>query len=528
MVPDVAKAGHSFKGAFAYYLHDKRQGDGPQPDTAARVAWTETRNLATDDPETAKRIMVATARRADELKERAGVKATGRKSTAHVYAYALAWHPDEAATLTRAEMVRAADESLRVLGADHLQAVIVAHTDRSHPHVHVILNRVDPETGKMLATSNDFRKLSDWAHRYEKERGQILTPARDPAARQILTKDFTATAEQARPAPQKPAKGPSEAAILKDISDAQKARHKAAWTALAAKAKANREAVYAAFGQQIKDAAGVAKEKARPLWSQHFREAKAAWRDFQQLERSAIGKIALSLAFAKEQQRRGQAPGRGFLSLTFAYVLSSDLRRQSFAQGIERQRLAVANRARAALDSDIAIIKATRAEALAQKRQDFAAARAALIETQNAERAKIREAWRQVYSRQGKDPLYPARQKPAPVQEQKPMKREFDTAANGLPNAGKAPTETRHLAQAAPAPSPAGVPPLTPRKAQEVTAKPEPTPTARPVPAKDWTKAATPPAATPAPAKDWTKSATDKPREIKPLPPRNKDRDRDR
>lgn len=515
MVPDVAKAGHSFKGAFAYYLHDKRQDDGPQPDTAARIAWTETRNLATDDPETAKRIMIATARRADALKELAGVKATGRKSTAHVYAYALAWHPDEAATLTRAEMVRAADESLRVLGADHLQAVIVCHTDRSHPHVHVILNRVDPETGKMLATSNDFRKLSDWAHRYEKERGKVLTPARDPAARQILTKDFTATAEQARPAPQTPAKGPSEAAILKDLSDAQRARHKAEWVAIAAKAKADREAVYAAFGQQIKDAAGVAKEKARPLWSQHFRDMKDARRTFEQLERSTLGRLAMSLAFAKAQQRAGQVPGRGLLSLTFAHVISSDLRRQSFAQGIERQKLAVANRARAALDSEIASIKAQRVEALARQRQDFAAARAALIASQNAERAHIREAWRQVYARRGKEPFYPTRQNAVPMQEQKPMKREFDTAALGLPNAGKAPTETRHLAQSAPAPSPAGVPPLTPRAAQEV-------------PTKDWTRAASPPVASPAPAKDWTKAAADKPREIKPLPPRSKDRDRDR
>lgn len=180
MVPDVAKAGHSFNGAFAYYLHDKRQDvAAAHPVTAERVEWTETRNLVTDDPETVRRVMIATAYSVDELKAAAGVKASGRKSTAHVYAYSLAWHPDEAATLDRAEMVRAADQSLKVLGAEGHQALIVCHRDRTHPHVHVIVNRVDPATGKMLPTSNDFRKLSDWANAYERERGQIMTPKRE-------------------------------------------------------------------------------------------------------------------------------------------------------------------------------------------------------------------------------------------------------------------------------------------------------------------------------------------------------------
>lgn len=91
MIPNVSRAGHSFKGAFAYYLHDKGQdADGGHKTTAERVAWTETRNLATDDPEAAKRIMIATARQAEALKAAAGIASTGRKSAAHVYSYSLA------------------------------------------------------------------------------------------------------------------------------------------------------------------------------------------------------------------------------------------------------------------------------------------------------------------------------------------------------------------------------------------------------------------------------------------------------
>ena len=237
MIPNVSRAGHSFKGAFAYYLHDKGQdADGGHKTTADRVAWTETRNLATDDPEAAKRIMIATARQAEALKAAAGIASTGRKSAAHVYSYSLAWHPDEAASLTRADMVKAADATLKALGAEGMQAVLVCHRDTKHPHVHVIINRVDPETGKMLATSNDFRKLDAWAREYERGRGLIVTPKRqekhnnadiaraahpDDAERRRFIKAKNAAQAEKNP--------PTEGQILKDLSDAQKRDHKAQW-----------------------------------------------------------------------------------------------------------------------------------------------------------------------------------------------------------------------------------------------------------------------------------------------------------
>jgi len=47
MVPKVAKSGASFKGAALYYLHDK------QANTNERVAFTQTVNLPTNDPDRA-------------------------------------------------------------------------------------------------------------------------------------------------------------------------------------------------------------------------------------------------------------------------------------------------------------------------------------------------------------------------------------------------------------------------------------------------------------------------------------------
>ena len=120
MVPNITKTGTSFRGAMLYYLHDKREEGESVRLTGERVAWTSVRNLMADDPESAVAIMRATANDQDRLKAEAGIKNTGRKSDKCVYAYSLAWHPDEKAGLTRAEMERAADESIRAIGAQDL------------------------------------------------------------------------------------------------------------------------------------------------------------------------------------------------------------------------------------------------------------------------------------------------------------------------------------------------------------------------------------------------------------------------
>lgn len=169
MIPRVAQAGRSFKGAALYYLHDKKAN------TSDRVAWSQTLNLPTDDPNRAVAHMIDTAAHADRLKLAAGLKA-GRKLQKPVYVYSLAWHPDQAPS--QAEQLEAARETISVLGLTSHQALIVSHNDTEHPHVHVIVNRVDPETGKAAVMSNDQLKLSQWAQDYERRHGQILCEAR--------------------------------------------------------------------------------------------------------------------------------------------------------------------------------------------------------------------------------------------------------------------------------------------------------------------------------------------------------------
>ena len=171
MVPAIAAGGRSFRGAALYYLHDKRQDGEAERLTSGRVAWVETANLPTGDPERAWRIMAHTALAQAELKAAAGTKATGRKLTKPVFAYSLAWHPEEKPT--KAEQLDAARASLEAQGLEEHQAIILAHTDEEQLHVHVIVNRVHPVTGRAATLSNSKLKLSQWAQAYEKKRGKV-------------------------------------------------------------------------------------------------------------------------------------------------------------------------------------------------------------------------------------------------------------------------------------------------------------------------------------------------------------------
>ncbi len=171
MIPKINGLGRSFAGAAAYCLHDSPTPDDRSPETSERVAWADTRNLATFRPERAARLMAATAKAAPDLKRLAGAARGGRKLAKPVLHYSLSWAQDE--TPDKREMSRAVDESMEALGLEGHEALVVAHDDTRHPHVHVVANRVDPETGKAAKLGNSKLRLSRWAEGYEREQGRI-------------------------------------------------------------------------------------------------------------------------------------------------------------------------------------------------------------------------------------------------------------------------------------------------------------------------------------------------------------------
>ena len=176
MVVKMSAPGRSFGGVADYCLHDPRMpGEAHHPESAERVEWTETRNLATSEGERAGRIMAATAEASPELNRLARVAATGRKLEKPVCHYSLSWAKDEKPD--RQEMRWAAQESLKALGMERHQALVVSHRD-GQPHVHVIANRVDPESGKAAGLNRSKLKLSKWAEEYERGQGEFRCPAR--------------------------------------------------------------------------------------------------------------------------------------------------------------------------------------------------------------------------------------------------------------------------------------------------------------------------------------------------------------
>lgn len=164
MIPRLQTRGTSFKGSCRYVLHD------PNAETRDRVAWTMTLNLASE-PDDAWFEMYETCQNQAKLKANAGLSARGRKNTAPVLHYTLSWHANDAPT--EEQMKAAAIASLKQLGLEGHEALVVGHHDKKHPHLHVVANTVHPYTGRTAALKYSKERLSEWALAYEKELGQI-------------------------------------------------------------------------------------------------------------------------------------------------------------------------------------------------------------------------------------------------------------------------------------------------------------------------------------------------------------------
>ena len=276
MIPRLTAGGASFQGAALYYLADKREPGEDVRTTDARVAWTHTLNLPTDDPQRAWRMMAHTAMSQATLKQAAGVKATGRKLAKPVMAYSLAWSPDEPAP-DKAEMIEAARSSLAALGLEQHQALIVCHNDTAHPHVHVIVNRVSPANGIAHKGSKAKLVLSAWAEAYERDQGRILCVERveNNAARREKQKPVRKPKvsrnhwEAAQADPVRAARiAATYAEAFADLTAAEREsgeRRQIEHARLAARRKAGREAIRARYQAAVDHAGrpGLAADHAR-------------------------------------------------------------------------------------------------------------------------------------------------------------------------------------------------------------------------------------------------------------------------
>ena len=138
--------------------------------------------MLTQDPDKAWKVMAFTAQVQERLKEASGQSRAGRKLEKPVFAFSLAWHPEQSPT--QEHMLATAREAIAIMGLSEHEAVIVSHSDEPQKHVHVIVNRVHPITGLAGDVRNSKRKLSDFALQYERQDGKIYCQQREANRRE--------------------------------------------------------------------------------------------------------------------------------------------------------------------------------------------------------------------------------------------------------------------------------------------------------------------------------------------------------
>ena len=305
MIPSVTKKGTSFKGAAAYYFHDK------QAQTNDRVEFTHTVNLATDNPDMAAKIMAYTAMHQSEIKQAAGGVAKGRKLTQPVYAYSLAWHPSQEPT--REQMIASGRDTLKVLGLDGHEAVMAAHNDEAHKHLHIVVNRVHPETGVAAKLSNDRLKLSKWAESYEREQGEILCHKRVENNERRKNRYVKHREKQNKTEYHR-----WQHTKTKEAFEKRQAEQKD----LSSIHKKQREDLHGQKESLIKQRLERINNEQRPKWASIYKQQKAERKEFEQSNRSAFGRLRY---YIKNKDRLTSIyDAKGNLSGAFQSVLNKD------------------------------------------------------------------------------------------------------------------------------------------------------------------------------------------------------------
>lgn len=158
MLAKIAPTSADFHTLARYLLEGK---PGTQPDPK-RVAWTISQNLPTDDPLLAATYMTATAEQSQRVQKA-------------VYHLMIAWHQRERPSPEAMHTI--ALRTLELAGLAEHQALIMGHGDKPHEHLHIMLNRVHPETGRAWSTAHDYQRFDAIMRQLADDHGFRHTPA---------------------------------------------------------------------------------------------------------------------------------------------------------------------------------------------------------------------------------------------------------------------------------------------------------------------------------------------------------------
>ncbi len=329
MIPTITKKGTSFKGAAAYYLHDKNAL------TNERIDFTQTQNLATDNPEMAWKLMAYTAMHQSEIKKASGGVAKGRKLTQPVYAYSLAWHPSQEPK--KEHMIESGLKTLKILGLDEHESIIVAHNDADHKHLHLIVNRVHPETGVAAKLSNDRLNLSKWAEKYERDHGKILCGERVKNNERRRNGEYVKNREHQN-------KAEFYRWQREKVNQAFEQRQKDGKD-LSAIHKNQRDKLFTVKERLIGQRRKEIKETNRPKWASIYKRQKQENLKLEKIQGSALSRVVHYIKNRNQEKKHDSPTDRqGLLSGTFSVIIDRNKLTKIQINKHEQERKAFAGR----------------------------------------------------------------------------------------------------------------------------------------------------------------------------------------
>ncbi|MEM7811347.1 MAG: relaxase/mobilization nuclease domain-containing protein [Planctomycetota bacterium] len=348
MFVEITRA-RSFKGLASYCLQDAdRKG-------SERVVFAETRNLGTDDPDAAWRVMAARYYMQDELKKRNGIRPGEHKGAKPVGHLVLGWRDDEAEAqgLDRRMMITAAEDALKSIGADNHQAIIVAHNDTEHPHCHVIINLIGDD-GRLKKNWKEREKLSDFALDHEREHHG--RPIVDRRARHWEDRRAGETPEPVKKKPRdlyELDRAVEEHPELQKFADEHRRKLAAFETAkadLKARQKKHCERLRWVLDERIKrtrDETGRAirahksavRQANKETWAETYKRQAADRRQFAKNEQALRGGIANAWRLIDWKAALGPEgrPVRGALVTIFNLLTSEAARREAFEAELKQE-----------------------------------------------------------------------------------------------------------------------------------------------------------------------------------------------
>jgi len=97
----------------------------------------------------------------------------------------LSWSKEDLSKLSDEIMVERAKEYIEKVGIRNTQFVVVRHSDRDHPHLHLVYNRVD-NNGRTISDKNNFAKNVKACKEITLQYGYHLGAGKDLVNRQAL------------------------------------------------------------------------------------------------------------------------------------------------------------------------------------------------------------------------------------------------------------------------------------------------------------------------------------------------------